>query len=193
MTCDKIISMNIGGTCTPNVKGYKGNAVIINLADIDFAALAYDETNPHIVKTLTLKSGKYGYSITQRGAQPHNGTNSAMAQGTYQNDNTFTVSLVIPHDATSVNGVSQPLANGAEVVIILESKSKGEDGKSAFEIIGLDGGLVATASAYDIYGDAGKNDIFTLTEVTTSMGKFLFNTDYEATKLMVEGLVQGGA
>ena len=190
MNCAKIISMNIGDTCSPIVKGYKPNAVIINFDDIDFDAIQFDEANPHVVKSLSLVSGKYGYKVVQRGATPFNGTNSAMAQATYQNDVTHTVSVVIPKDATSTNAIAQPLANGAVVVMILESKTKGDDGQSSFEIIGLDGGLVATASTDDINGDAGKNYIFTLTEVSTKLATFVNAGTYASTKLMVEGLLK---
>lgn len=190
MNCSKIISMNIGDKCAPIVKGYKDRAIIINYDDIDFDALSYDADNEHIVSTLTLKDGKFGYLVKQRGAQPFNGSNSAMAQGTYQNDVTNTIQIVIPRDAENTSKVAQPLANGAQVVVILETKSKGADGKSAFEIYGLDGGMTATAHTADVNGDAGKNYIYTLTEVTTNVGLFLHSSSYEATKLMVEGLVK---
>lgn len=190
MNCANIISMNIGNKCSSNVKGYKPEAVAINIDDIDFDAIEYDEENPHIVKSLPLRDGKFGYRVTQRGATPFSGTTSAMAQGTYQNDVTNTIPVVIPRDAESTNAVAQPLANGAVVVMVLESKDKGADGKSAFEIFGLDGGLVATASSVDVGGEAGKNYIFTLTEVSTNLAKFLHAGTYSATKLLVEGLVK---
>jgi predicted DNA-binding ArsR family transcriptional regulator len=113
-----------------------------------------------------------------------------MAQGTYQNDVTNTVSVVMPRDAETTNKVAQPLANGAVVVMVLESKSKGADGNSAFEIIGLDGGLVATASTSDVSGDAGKNYVFTLTETTSNLAMFLNAGSYNSTKLLVEGLIK---
>lgn len=189
MNCVNLISMNIGDACAPVVKGYKPNAVIINYDDIDFDALQYDETNPHVVTSLALVTGKSGYKVTQRGATPFSGTNASMAQATYQNEVTHTVSVVIPKDATSTNEIAQPLANGAVVVMILETKSKGADGESAYEIIGLDGGLVATASTDDVNGDSGKNYIFTLTEVSTTLATFLSAGTYAATKTMVDGLV----
>lgn len=190
MNCAKIISMNIGDKCSPIVKGYKNESVIINIDDIDFDAIEYEDDNHHIVKNLPLKAGKFGYRVIQRGATPHSGTTSAMTQGTYQNDVTNTVSVVIPRDAESTNSVAQPLVNGAVVVMVFESKDKGADGKSAFEIFGLDGGLVATASSSDVGGEAGKNYIFTLTEVSSNLAKFLHAGTYSATKLLVEGLVQ---
>jgi hypothetical protein len=190
MNCAKIISMNIGDNCSPIVKGYKPEAVIININDIDFDAIQYDEMNSHVVKSLTLLNGKVGFKVMQQGAQPFNGTNSAMSQGTYQNDVTNTVSVVMPRDAETTNRVAQPLANGAVVVMVLESKSKGADGNSAFEIIGLDGGLVATASTSDVSGDAGKNYVFTLTETTSNLAMFLNAGSYNSTKLLVEGLIK---
>lgn len=190
MGCAKIISMNIGDNCSPIVKGYKPEAVIINIDDIDLDAIEYEDENKHVAKNLPLREGRFGYRVRQRGATPYNGTSTSMAQGSYQNDVTNTVSIVIPRDATNTNSVAQPLADGAVVVMILESKDKGADGNSAFEIFGLDGGLTATAATSDVGGDAGKNFIFTLTEVTTNLARFLNAGTYSATKLLVEGIVK---
>lgn len=189
MNCSKIISMNIGDVCAPIVKGYKDKAVIINYDDIDWDNITREEGNEHVIKSLSLLSGKYGYRVTQRGANPFNGTNSAMAATEYQNETTNTVQVLIPRDAENTNAIAQPLANGAVVVMILESKSHGADGNSAFEIVGLDGGLVATANTSDINGDAGKNFIFTLTETTTNVATFVNAGTYASTKLMVDGLI----
>lgn len=190
MNCSKIISKNIGVECVSNAKGYKSRGVIINYDDIDFSALKRSADNPHVIEELVLKEGKYGYVLMHRGTA-FNGTNAAMSRGTYGNTNINNVVFIAPHDADTVHKVTQPLMNDAEVVVILETKSKGADGKSAFEVFGLQGGLVANANTYDANGEAGKNDIITLTEETESMGEFLWNSDYAATKLMVDGLTKG--
>jgi hypothetical protein len=190
MNCAKIISMNIGDNCSPVVKGYKPEAVIINFDDIDFDGVEYDENNPHVITALPLLSGKNAYKVKQRGAQPFNGSNGSMSQGTYQNEIARNISVVVPADATHTNAIGQPLAEGAVVVMILESKSKGADGMSSFRVIGLDGGLVATAETDDFNGDAGDNYVFTLTETSTTLAKFLHAGTYSATKTMVDGLVK---
>lgn len=182
--------MNIGDNCSPVVKGYKPEAVIINFDDIDFDAIEYDEDNQHIIKALPLLSNKHGYKVKQRGAQPFNGSNGSMSQGTYQNEIARNISVVVPADATHTNAIGQPLAEGAVVVMILESKSKGADGMSSFRVIGIDGGLVATAATDDLNGDAGDNYVFTLTEKSTTLARFLHAGSYSATKLLVEGLVK---
>lgn len=189
MNCAKIITMNIGDNCSPVVKGYKPEAVIINFDDIDFDAIEYDEDNQHIITVLPLLSGKHGYKVRQRGVS-FNGSNGAISQGTYQNEIARNISVVVPADATSTNGVGQPLMEGAVVVMILESFSKGADGKSAFRVVGLDRGLVLTAGNDDLNGEAGDNFVFTLTETSTTLARFLHADTYSATKLLVEGLVK---
>lgn len=188
MNCAKIISMNIGDNCAPVVKGYKPEAVIINYDDIDFDAIEYDEDNPHIIAALPLLSGKHGYKVRQRGTA-FSGSNGSISQGTYQNEVARNISIVVPADATSTNGVGQPLMDGAVVVMILESFSKGADGKSAFRVVGLDRGLMMTAGSDDLNGDAGDNYVFTLTETSTTLAKFLHAGSYSATKLLVEGML----
>lgn len=189
MNCAKIITMNIGDNCSPVVKGYKPEAVIINFDDIDFDAIEYDEDNQHIITALPLLSGKHGYKVRQRGAA-FNGSNGAISQGTYQNEIARNISVVVPADATSTNGVGQPLMDGAVVVMILESFSKGADGKSAFRVVGLDRGLMLTAGNDDLNGDAGDNYVFTLTETSTTLARFLHAGTYSATKLLVEGMIK---
>lgn len=181
--------MNIGDACAPVVKGYKPEAVIINYDDIDIDAIEYDEQNKHIITALPLLAGKHGYKVRQRGAA-FNGTNGTISQGTYQNEVARNVSIVVPADATSTNGVGQPLMDGAVVVMILESFSKGADGKSAFRVVGLDRGLMMTGGNDDLNGDAGDNYVFTLTETSTTLAKFLHAGTYSATKLLVEGLTK---
>ena len=181
--------MNIGDACASVVKGYKPEAVIINYDDIDFDAIEYDNENPHIITALPLLAGKHGYKVRQRGTV-FNGTNGTISQGTYQNEVARNVSIVVPADATSTNGVGQPLMDGAVVVMILESFSKGADGKSAFRVVGLDRGLMMTAGNDDLNGDAGDNYVFTLTETSTTLAKFLHAGIYSATKSLVEGLTQ---
>jgi hypothetical protein len=73
-----------------------------------------------------------------------------MAQGAYGNTMSNNIVFIVPNDATTANNFTQPLLNGGEVVVILESKDKGADGKSAFEIYGIDQGLTMTAGERNI-------------------------------------------
>lgn len=189
MNCSKLIAMNIGGeNCASNVAGYRSKAVVLNFEDI--VDVVRNTDNPHIVEEITLAEGKFGYYVEQRGAKRFDGSNGTMAQGTYENTITNGVVFQVPFDATTTNNFTQPLLNGGEVVIILESKSKGVDGKSAFEIYGLDQGLTMTAGERNVNDERGKYISMTVSETTTSAGDFLFNESYAATKAMVESLVK---
>lgn len=189
MNCSKLIAMNIGGEkCASNVAGYRSKAYILNFEDIvDFTR---NEENPHIIEEITLAEGKFGYTIDTKAVKRFDGTSGTMAQGTYGNTMSNNIVFLVPNDATTANNFTQPLLNGGEVVVIMESKDKGVDGKSAFEIYGIDQGLTMTAGERNINDERGKYVSMTISEQTSSAGDFFFNESYAATKAMVESLVK---
>ena len=189
MNCSKLIAMNIGGgNCASNVTGYRSKAYVINFEDIvDFTR---NEENPHIIEEITLAEGKFGYTIETRAAKRFDGTGGTMTQGAYGNTMGNNVVFLVPNDATTANNFTQPLLNGGEVVVILESKDKGVDGKSAFEIYGIDEGLTMTAGERNINDERGKYVSMTISEQTSSAGDFFFNESYAATKAMLQSLLK---
>lgn len=191
MNCNNLINISVGDRCESVTKGYKDTAVIINFEDVDFDSITRDEANRHIVTALSLKDGKYGYKIKQRSAKKFNGTKSSMTSTDYQNEMGHTIQFFVPDaDATTVNGFLQPLKDGALVVVILERTTQGTDGKSAFEVYGLDSGCTVATMDKDGNGDSGHGALVAMTETSPSVMTFLFNESYDATKLIVDGLVK---
>lgn len=146
-TCDALIGRDITPNCTnPLVMGLEDAAIIINRDDVDFDSCTFDSTNKNQLKTLVLKTGKRGYTITQLG-QSFSGTGSAMVKGTYKNrfDNTF--NFLISDNDTRVKEDIINLANGS-FLVVFENKHKNlskatTPGDSIFEVMGFDAGLKA--------------------------------------------------
>lgn len=177
----------------PSVAGLRNTGYIINYDDIDFDTIAYDEENPNIVKTLPLKPGKKAYRMYVPGKTPFTGTNKAVTEGTYRNNFTKAVNLVILDNGPEVcHNVIDQLANG-QFVCILENKFSGKDGKNTFEIYGLEQGLSATALADDKYSEETNGGwSATLTETNApKSGVFLFGESLSATRAALATMVSG--
>lgn len=193
-TCDYKLAADLVSNCeSPSVAGLKNTGYIMNYDDIDFDALVYDETNPNIVKTLAMKTGKKAYRIYIPGKNPFSGTNKTMTEGTYRNKFTKALNLVILDNGPDVShNIIDQLANG-QFVCILENKYAGKDGKNTFEIYGLEQGLSATALADDKYSeetDGGWSA--TLQEANApKSGIFLFGESLTATRTALNSLVSG--
>ncbi len=190
-TCDKLLAANIAPDCAnPQVAGVEADGIIINRADIDFDSCVKDETNPNIVKTLALKSGKKGYSIYQQGNSPFTGTNTAFTAGTYTNKFVKQVNFVVfDHSADCSHNIIDQLANGS-FVVILKNKYRGSDSKSKFEIYGFEAGLKqseGTREAYSEDTDGGWS--VAMQETAPTSGIFLFNTDLTTTESAIESLL----
>lgn len=189
--CDFELAQGIAPDCdNPLVRGLERDAVIINRADIDFAACVRDSSNPAIIKTLALKSGKKGYSVVQVGATPYNGTQTAFAAGSYLNKFVKTASFaVLDHCPDTTKNVIDNIANGVFVMVV-KNNSAGSDGKGRYEIYGFESGLRAT----DLPRDPNSEEtdgawVVTMQETAPSSGIFLFDTDEATTEAAFQALV----
>lgn len=188
--CDFELAQGIAPDCeNPQTRGLERDAVIINRSDIDFAACVVNSTNPAIIETLALKTGKKGYKVLQIGATPYSGTNAALATGTYRNKFTKSVSFaVLDHCPDTTKNVIDNLANGVFVMVV-KNNSKGSDGKGRYEIYGYEGGLRATEMPRDPNSEETDGAwVVTMQETAPSSGIFLYNTDEATTEAAFQAL-----
>lgn len=194
--CDDVLKKDIMPSCDdPVVPGLEQEGVIMNRADVDFAATVFNATKKNVIETLAMKTGKKAYKVIVPGKTPFTGTKTSMAAGTYRNSFANTVSIVIlANDPDVCADVIDGLANGTYVVV-LENKYKGlqrEDnpGDAAFQVYGYYQGLTATAIDNDKYSEETDGGwIVTLEEQKTPKSAlFLYKTSYEATKIAVTTL-----
>ena len=194
--CDDILKKDIVPSCDdPVVQGLEQEGVIMNRADVDFAATVFNSTKKNVIETLAMKTGKKAYKVVVPGKNPFTGTKTSLVSGTYRSSFTNTVAIVIlANDPDVCADVIDGLANGTYVVV-LENKYKGlqkegNPGDAAFQVYGYYQGLTATAIDNDKYSEDTEGGwAVTLEEQKTPKSAlFLFKTSYEATKTAVNTL-----
>ena len=145
--CDDILKKDIVPSCDdPVVQGLEQEGVIMNRADVDFAATVFNSTKKNVIETLAMKTGKKAYKVVVPGKNPFTGTKTSLVAGTYRSSFTNTVAIVIlANDPDVCADVIDGLANGTYVVV-LENKYKGlqkegNPGDAAFQVYGYYQGL----------------------------------------------------
>jgi hypothetical protein len=166
MNCVDIISKEINASCIGNER-LEREAVIINKKDV---VVARDSGG---LLTISIASGKSGYKVTQPANAPFTGSNKAVVVGTYGNTIDKAITLVVPIDYMSFEGISgqqsgamRGLLNG-EFVVITKLKDNVSDGTlpHRYEVIGLENGATISEGAQEFYNeDTRGNWLVTLTE-----------------------------
>ena len=157
--CDDILKKDISPSCDdPVVQGLEQEGVIMNRADVDFAATVFNATRKNVIETLAMKEKKKAYKVVVPGKTPFTGTTTALATGTYRNSFTNTITLVIlANDPDVCADIVDGLANGSYVVV-LENKYKGlqkeeNPGDAAFQVFGYYQVLTATTIKNNKYSE----------------------------------------
>ena len=139
--CTNLLSQSLATSCTePRIKGYEPIGIIINRADIDWATVTTDGTNPRIVTTLPLLATKKAAVIynSKKNPLPFDGT-----QTTYNRD-ADAYDKVVQYYFEGIGGAAgksvEALKDG-DYVVILERKSKYDVG--SFQLFGYQKGLSA--------------------------------------------------
>lgn len=194
--CDDILKKDISPSCdAPVVQGLEQEGVIMNRADVDFAATVFNATRKNVIETLAMKEKKKAYKVVVPGKTPFTGTTTALATGTYRNSFTNTITLVIlANDPDVCADIVDGLANGSYVVV-LENKYKGlqkeeNPGDAAFQVFGYYQGLTATTIENNKYSEDTEGG-WTVTleeQKAPKSALFLYKTSYEATKTAINTL-----
>jgi hypothetical protein len=191
--CDDILKKDISPSCDdPVVQGLEQEGVIMNRADVDFAATVFNATRKNVIETLAMKEKKKAYKVVVPGKTPFTGTTTALATGTYRNSFTNTITLVIlANDPDVCADIVDGLANGSYVVV-LENKYKGlqkeeNPGDAAFQVFGYYQGLIATTIENNKYSEEteGGWSVTLEEQKVPKSALFLFKTSYEATKTAI--------
>ena len=65
--CDDILKKDISPSCDdPVVQGLEQEGVIMNRADVDFAATLFNSTRKNVIETLAMKTGKKALPVSFR-------------------------------------------------------------------------------------------------------------------------------
>ena len=178
----------------PPIAGIETQVVLINRADIDFAATTFDPNNSLLITNLELQAGKTGYlfegikqvNFKNFDAVPSDTTLTKFTHG-------FT-GTIYDLSVEGKQGV-QELAN-ATVIAVVENKWKGTDSADAFEILGFGSGLFLSSGTQNSNENEGA---FLLTISTLDIAleptvpHTLLETDYATTKAAFDNRFSGGA
>lgn len=189
--CIKRIESDILFDCeNVSIPGLEPNAQYINREDIDLAGTTFDATNKNLITNLALKTGKKGYKI-QAFKKLLNGFTKPIIEDEALNGHQHSINIrVFKNDPESYDLIDR-FVNGANGVVVVETKQKGENGKQAFEVLGWHVGLEVSAdSAGKVYNENDGAYLLTLTtpngfKEPRSIYKWL-EVDYAKTKAKFE-------
>ena len=139
--CTNLLSQTLATSCTePRIKGYEPVGIIINRADVDWATIPINATNPRIIEGLPLLATKKAAVIynSKKNPLPFDGT-----QTTYNRD-ADAYDKVVQFYFEGIGGAAskavESLKDG-DYVVLLERKSKYNTG--SFQLFGYQKGLSA--------------------------------------------------
>nr|WP_314560710.1 hypothetical protein [uncultured Capnocytophaga sp.] len=177
--CVSVLSKDLTFDCDDKVKGIEKRILLINRADIDFAATVVDAAKNKIT-SLVLKSGKTGYFFDNF-KETH--INESIKPEISDDDfNGYKHSIGITAYGKSAEDYEQidQLVNGADLVGVIEHKAKGV---SSFDVLGFYTGLVVTEGEGRTNGGAFKLTISTPSnQREPNVALKWLETDYATTK-----------
>lgn len=183
--CLGVVTANLDTDCeNPRVSGYEDVALLFNRSDIDWSAVTIDASNPRIVKTLAVLTGKKPFVIynPRVNPAPFNGTNSTFEQEANQYTKTVQFYYEGIGGAASVN-VVEPLKAGSYVILLQRKDHRGD---GSFQLIGYQAGVTATAQVQD---EETGYWLMTMTGSESFADVSFFNTDYATTKAAFDTLL----
>ena len=189
MSCGKI-TQNILFDCekTATVTGVEKRMVLLNRGDFQ---VTLDANNKHLVTDITLNSGATGYAIEDakgKAIKPSYEPDESGPQTTYRHK----VGFIIYENSAAIKQEISRMTNGS-LVAIVENKDKGTNGGAAFEIYGLNSGLMLKGNSRDPHSkETGAGYSLSLENDEDSpeptMPLTLYKTDYATTKALFDGL-----
>ena len=177
--CVNVLSKDLTFDCDDKVKGIEKRILLINRADIDFAATAI-EADKNKMNTLVLKSGKTGYFFDN--FKETHISESIKPEISDDDYNGYKHSIGITVYGKSADDYAQidQFINGAQLVAVIEHKAKGV---SSFDVLGFFVGLEVTEGEGRTNSGAFKFTISTpANQKEPNVALKWLETDYATTK-----------
>lgn len=201
--CEKLVNACIAADCDNNiVEGATPKAWLFNKSEID--SLTYDAQDSHIITAINMKvveegSGSdpdvlaTGYTISQLGKQPFNGSSVVMSEGNYGNTFTETVQFLVPDNSPAAAALLDGMAGG-KFLVVMENEYDGAAHNGKFNVYGSKKALSCTAMERNLYDDDTNSGwLVTLTaEKQPTSGIFVWKTDEATTRTYLDSLVDCG-
>lgn len=179
-TCGKLVQNMIYDCQNPVIGGVEAVVYLFNRSDI--AAYVRDDTNPQIIKDITMVTGAKGFRY--EGYNTSVKPKTTFVKKDYSARFDHSVDLVIFLKGSDVKAEIEKLGT-SRVVAVIENVHK--SGDSAFEIFGTDLGLELTTLTSDP-NDANSEGAYVVNLTSPAnfkephMPATLYDTDYATTK-----------
>jgi hypothetical protein len=187
--CGKL-SASIYQDCNnPITGGTKDRLVLMNFADVQ--SYTEDGSNPTLITAITLASGTLAYEV--EGKNNSNLPMFELQRGKYSEGYNHQVSFIAFKTDAATKKQFEQMAQG-RMVAIVERNYKGSGGNSAFEVYGLDSGLIMSEGKSDL-ADADTMGALSIVlksqeeSLEKHLPRALFLTNYATTKAIVDALL----
>ncbi len=193
--CGKLNTGALWDCANKDTGGIEQNEIIlINRQDIDYANTVVERDNDkkiHRISYLALVSGAKGYSFNGIPSKRVLSASYQMQTSDFIDTVSHTVNIAIYNQCEKSLVTLNQFVDGAEVVAIVENKSKGADNSCSFQIYGFDRGLKAGELNYN----SNENNGIVLLPLSSREPDFepyvpynYLETDYATTKTKIESL-----
>ena len=185
MACEGILTEDILFDCdNPTTPGIEVNIMLINQSDIDDTLTTVDPTDKLLITNLALKAAKS--AIILQGIKQINSASTELVKKDVSTDKWRHVFAGV---ALSLNKATkkalQEMSEGAKLVAVIETKSKGAANADAFHVLGRKMGLELNTATWS----TAENDGTFQFELSSTEGyeeptvpHTLLETDYATTK-----------
>lgn len=185
MACEGILTEDILFDCdNPTTPGIEVNIMLINQSDIDDTLTTVDPTDKLVITNLALKAAKS--AIILQGIKQINSASTELVKKDVSTDkwrHVFTGVALSLNKATKT--ALQEMSEGAKLVAVVETKSKGAANADAFHVLGRKMGLELNTATWS----TAENDGTFQFELSSTEGyeeptvpHTLLETDYATTK-----------
>ena len=189
-TCGAIFAGHAADCNTRTKAGAEQTVLLFNREDIDLGTTVVDSTEgasgTHKISTFQLKAGKTGYKFQGLGDKQHIADLFEFIRNE-EGYNEFAHRLRLrlyglsETDMVTLKG----LAKGANLVAMVESKSKGANNADAFRVLGFDAGLKLQEAVYDTNENTGQMPLVLSSiepDLESNPPYIYFDTDYATSK-----------
>ena len=188
--CKKITAEILVNCAEPIQGGSKDRLYLFNFDDIEDSTISRNITNNQIIEDIALPSGVLGFLFEGQNSStlPKHTFIKGRFIGSFDHEINFKV-----FDLSPGSKIQLELMNGGKFVAIIENNYKGKDGNAAYEVYGLQSGLMLEL----MERDSANADTQGAYDVTLKSGEFkeahlpatFFLTNYATTKVLVDALI----
>jgi hypothetical protein len=189
--CDEINAGILYDCDNPPSGGANDRLILFNLEDLQNATITYNVSNPLLIENIVLGSGVVGYVFEglNSSVEPRTG----LVKGRYVNGYDHEIRFKVFQNTPAIKATLNKL-DGAKLVALVQNNHKGASGNSAFELYGLETGVLLQELARTT-ADAELQGAYDLlirnneTSRPSSLPETIFITDFATTLALVNSLV----